>query len=155
VKDEEPHSLGNITFRWMLQEIYRSQCGILFDYHALRDLGIPTDTVPPPSGSQSIIPTSTLAPDGQNSACTPNKSPRPVPQKTGVASFLRTLKFKAKTREKETLPDQASKPCADLDEIDVLEPTHDQMVANPLWWLLQTPIRYPGEFWCVSLLRTN
>jgi len=65
---------------------------------------------------------------------------------------LRALKFKVKTAAaKETLPDQASKPWAELDAIDVLEPMHDQLVANPLWWLLQTPTWHPGEFWCVAL----
>jgi len=35
----------------------------------------------------------------------------------------------------------------------VLEPIHDQLVANPLWWLLQTPVWYRGEILCVSLLK--
>lgn len=75
---------------------------------------------------------------------------------------MRMLKHKVKTstaknnaQPKETLPEQASKPCADLDAIDVLEPIYDQLVANPLWWLLQTPDWYPGEILYVSLLRTT
>jgi len=164
VKDEEPHSLGYVTFRWMMQEIDRSACGILFDYHALRELGIPSDCVPTPSKKQdssasgwhSIIPISAPAPDNQSSGGSSPKHPPPhqidSSTSTGLLSFLRTLKHKVKTstlksnvRPKETLPEQASKPCADLDAIDVLEPMHDQLVANPLWWLLQTPVWYRGE----------
>ena len=154
-----------------MQEIDRTGCGILFDYHAIRDLGVPSDCVPPPStkqgsiaaGPHSIV--SELAPDSTSSSSS-SSSERPTPHKNegstpkGFLSFLRTLKPKMKTstrngkvQAKETLPDQASKPCADLDAIDVLEPIHDQLVANPLWWLLQTPVWYPGSILCVFLLR--
>jgi hypothetical protein len=170
VKDEEPHALGHITFRWMLQEIHRSGCGILFDFHALQDLGIPSDCIPQPSTEQepavsSVNPISAPAPDGQKSASS-SSSQGPHPDQTegstGFVSFLHKLKLKAKTftytgnvQPKETLPEQASKPCADLDATDVLQPIHDQLVANPLWWILQTPIWYPGEILCVSLYRTT
>ena len=159
MKDEEPHSLGHITFRWMVQEIDRSGCGILFDYHALRELGIPPDSVPTRSMKQdpatsddnSITPISAPAPD-----TTYGSPPTHGSTSKGLVSFLRTLKHKvqASTDQSpmETLPEQASKPCADLDKIDVLEPIHDQLVANPLWWLLQTPNWYPGEILCVELL---
>ena len=174
VRDEEPHSLANISFRWMLQEIHQSECGILFDYHALRDLGIPADSVPPSSarqdpaalGLQSIA-TSAPAPDSKSPASTPNAQFL-LPQKSESStsarfvSFLRTLKLKAKNstpnvdvQSKETLAEQASKSCTELDMIDALEPIHDQLVEDPLWWLLQFPIWYPGNLWCVSLSRTT
>ena len=168
VKDIEAYSLGHITFRWMMQEIDRTGCGILFNYHTIRDLGVPLDCVPPPStkqgpiaaGLHSII--SELAPDSKDYSSS-SSSQRPSPHKNaGFLSFLHTLKHNVKTstrkgniQAKETLPDQASKPCADLDAIDVLEPIYDQLVANPLWWLLQTPVRYPGSILYVPLLRTT
>lgn len=40
-KDDRVHSLSNISLRWMLREIARSQCGILFDVPRLRGMGIP------------------------------------------------------------------------------------------------------------------
>lgn len=165
VLDDEPHSLGHVTFRWMLHEIHRSECSILFDNHALRDLGIPTDCIPPSPTKdgpavpdlQSTIPTLVPAPASHDPACTS----RPPIQRTGFSSFLRALRFRVQTATtqgyvlvKETLPDQALKPCADLDAIDALAPMHDQLVANPLWRLLQTPTWYPGEFWCVPSPRT-
>ncbi|KAG8832043.1 hypothetical protein FRC17_002153, partial [Serendipita sp. 399] len=40
-KDDRVHSLSNISLRWMIREIARSQCGILFDQSKLRGMGIP------------------------------------------------------------------------------------------------------------------
>jgi hypothetical protein len=172
VKDEVPHSLANVSFRWMLQEIHRSQCGILFDYHALQDLGVPTACEPSPSANQdpsasdlpSITSSLVLSLDSKSSATTSEPQPL-LPQKSESStfprfvSFLRKLKLKAKTKDsvqlKETLADQASKPCAELDAIDSLEPIHDQLKINPLWWLLQFPIWYPGERWCVFSPKTT
>ena len=152
-----------------MQEIDRSACGILFDYHALRELGIPTDSVPTPSPKQEpgtsdyspTVPILSPGPDSRNPTFGSSPQHHGSTSK-GLLSFLRTLKRKVNTstaksnvRRKETLPEQASKPVADLDEIDVLEPIYDQLVANPLWWLLQTPDWYPGEILCVSLHRTT
>lgn len=38
----KPHSLANIPLRWMMQEIVRANCGILFDYDAFTQWDIPT-----------------------------------------------------------------------------------------------------------------
>ena len=38
------HSLSNISLRWMLREIVKAQCGILFDRSALKRMGIPQST---------------------------------------------------------------------------------------------------------------
>lgn len=38
------HSLSNISLRWMLREIVKAQCGILFDNSALKRMGIPQST---------------------------------------------------------------------------------------------------------------
>ena len=140
----------------MLNEIHQSECGILFDDHALRELGVPTDTVPPSSTKPDPAePDLQAAPASQGDPARTAVPARPPIQRTGFSSFLRTLKFKVKTAAgqdgvpKETRADQALKSCNDLDATDVLTPMHDQLVANPLWWLLQTATWYPGEFWCV------
>ncbi|KAG6917348.1 hypothetical protein DXG01_002919 [Tephrocybe rancida] len=41
VLDSEPHSLSNISLRWMVRQIQQANCGILFDEHALEHAGIP------------------------------------------------------------------------------------------------------------------
>jgi len=44
--DTAPASLANIPFRWMLHEIYSTDCGVIFDNDALDRMKIPTDCVP-------------------------------------------------------------------------------------------------------------
>jgi len=39
----DPNSLANIPLRWMVQEIVRADCAILFDYGAFEQWGIPID----------------------------------------------------------------------------------------------------------------
>lgn len=73
-------SLGNITLRWMVREVIKSQCGVVFDDAAFARLGIPRQLV-------NI--------------------------------------FDEKT------PDDK------LDERDAVQPIHDQLKANPIWWLLE------------------
>jgi hypothetical protein len=50
----DPNSLANIPLRWMVQEIVRANCGILFDYDVFEKWGIPItigkeDSHPPTS----------------------------------------------------------------------------------------------------------
>jgi hypothetical protein len=51
--NSSPNSLSNISLRWMVQEIVRANCGILFDYDAFEQCGIPItigkDIYPPTS----------------------------------------------------------------------------------------------------------
>ena len=42
--NETLHSLSNISFRWMLREIVKAQCGITFNKSALKRMGIPQST---------------------------------------------------------------------------------------------------------------
>ncbi|KAK1230821.1 hypothetical protein PQX77_006093 [Marasmius sp. AFHP31] len=46
VRNDTPHSLANITLRWMVREVIKSQCGILFRDDALAKLSIPRIEVP-------------------------------------------------------------------------------------------------------------
>jgi len=49
------HDLGNITLRWMVQEIIASQCGVLFDEEALGRIGIPRTAPPPTSEDDTTV----------------------------------------------------------------------------------------------------
>jgi hypothetical protein len=42
-------SLSNITLRWMVREIVASQCGIIFNHHALRRAGVQTSLLGSPT----------------------------------------------------------------------------------------------------------
>jgi len=41
VSDTETHSLGNISLRWMVHEVQKARCGVLFDEAALERASIP------------------------------------------------------------------------------------------------------------------
>jgi hypothetical protein len=44
--DANQTTLADITLRWMIREIVKSQCGIVFGNSALTKAGIPTDSFP-------------------------------------------------------------------------------------------------------------
>jgi hypothetical protein len=76
-------SLANVTLRWMVGEVMKTQCGVIFDTAALQRQSIPTVTLP--GGTES-----------------------------------------------ENIPEVVQ-----LDELDALEPVHDQLKKNVLWWILE------------------
>lgn len=89
VADGISNSLGNISLRWMVHEVMKSQCGILFDELALKRASIP-----------GVFP---------------------------------------------GIPAEENPVLQALEERDALQPTHDELKRNALWWLLEiTPLPY---FW--------
>jgi hypothetical protein len=52
--NDAPRDLSNVPFRWMLHEIVKAKCGILFDDKGLDYLKVPSDCVP--RGGMSSIP---------------------------------------------------------------------------------------------------
>lgn len=46
VPDAEENELGNISLRWMVKEVMKTQCGILFDEAALKRSRIPRHVFP-------------------------------------------------------------------------------------------------------------
>lgn len=89
--DTEIHALSNISLRWMVREVMKSQCGIQFDDEALSRASIPH------------------------------------------FNFL----------VKPTNPDDNQRK---LDIGDALEPIHDQLQANPVWWLMEiVPTHYAWQ----------
>ena len=56
VNNATVHSLENITLRWMVHEIMKSQCGILFDDVALSEAAIPPLVFPgQPSNAETQL----------------------------------------------------------------------------------------------------
>ncbi|KAF8073979.1 hypothetical protein FPV67DRAFT_1739295 [Lyophyllum atratum] len=91
VDDAEKHSLANISLRWMVQEVQRARCGILFDDYALERASI------------------------------------------SRLMFADT-------------PLEVSPGEAELDLGDALQPIHDQLKENVLWWLLEIiPLTYSWQ----------
>jgi hypothetical protein len=85
------HELSNISLRWMVHEVMKSQCGVMFDEQALSRASIP---------HYNFLIKSVSPIDGR-----PN-----------------------------------------LDTADALEPLHDVLKVNVMWWLLEiVPSHYSWQ----------
>ncbi|PFH49951.1 hypothetical protein AMATHDRAFT_146421 [Amanita thiersii Skay4041] len=84
VLDTDLHSLGNISLRWMVREVMKSQCGILFEQQALSRLNMPLSALPD------------------------------------------HLLDRKRSVDKKSINDG-----------DALQPIHDELKRNVLWWLLE------------------
>ena len=65
-KDTKPNTLSNVSLRWMVREVMKADCGVLFDLAALGQWNIPL-----PETRPSIA----LSPPGK--AAVPNDGPAP------------------------------------------------------------------------------
>ncbi|KAG6919254.1 hypothetical protein DXG01_008050 [Tephrocybe rancida] len=102
VADKEPHSLANISLRWMVRQVQQARCGIIFDEQALERAGIPV-MVFPEAGDDVKRPESL------------------------IASPITEVELEE-------------------DAEDALQPIHDELKANPLWWLLEIiPLIYSWQ----------
>jgi hypothetical protein len=96
----DPNSLSNIPLRWMVQEIVRANCGILFDYDAFEQWGIPIAI------GKDIHPPTSLAADQASG------SGNDIDNGAAVAEYQ-------------------------ADAVDVVQPMHDQLKKQLLWWILE------------------
>lgn len=111
VADGTNPDLSNISFRWMLHQIVKSKCGILFDYDGLNILKVPHDCVPRPN----IIP----------------------PMNSKSSSDVTVIGGDERSEKKGE--DVAIPSWEEADRIDAAAEAHDALKANPLWWFLQVP----------------
>ncbi|KAL6304319.1 hypothetical protein BKA93DRAFT_733275 [Sparassis latifolia] len=112
VSDSVKSSLSDITLRWMVREVVLAQCGIAFDSEALASANIPEAifTVANPS-----CPPTTG--EGGGSTASPDQAQSPSGSSDEPMSQP---------------PDLAA-----MDKVDALQPLHDELVSQPLWWLLE------------------
>jgi len=123
VADDCRYSLADISLRWMVKQVIRSQCGILFDHAALRRADIDIGNVVLPGLRQPTVedllkkrpPTSESSPaaSGPENGDHANGS--------GVAELWPT--------------DQ-----------DVLTDSHDELKSHKAWWMLEMlPMKYAWQ----------
>ncbi|KAH9028348.1 hypothetical protein EDB85DRAFT_1970652 [Lactarius pseudohatsudake] len=122
-KDSKPHALSNISLRWMVREILKTRCHILFDKAALEQWGIPIAMIKqaerartPDSGQQT--PAMPATPDIYA-----------VPLGPGAGTDV-------------SIPggdDLTPPPSAEesLDALDAAEKISDQLKKSVFWWVLE------------------
>jgi hypothetical protein len=112
VVDGVPLNLSNIAFRWMLHEIVKAKCGIIFDDKGLDYLKVPYDCVP--RGGLSSIPMKSSK--SRDATAVGEEEP---PKEKGVEGSIMSWK--------------------QADGLDATAALHDMLKCNPLWWFLQVP----------------
>lgn len=115
--DAIPTSLANISFRWMLHEIQRLDCGVVFDNNMLDGFNVPIDCVRRTSGSESL--SRIHSDDTAVGEEDPNKASKVY---TSIPSWK------------------------EADRSDAEAAMHDQLRGNPIWYLLQSPFKGTRSF---------
>lgn len=111
VKDGQDPNLANISFRWILHEVYKADCGVLFDPEGLDALKVPFDCVPRGSSVSRLRVSSEDTAIGEEDS--------------------------GKMKSIDKGPFLSWK---EADEQDLVAPMHDQLKLQPLWWLIQVPV---------------
>lgn len=126
-EDSPTPSLSNIPLRWMLREIVKSNCGVLFCNDSLDRLGIPEDVVPRNSGESS--------PESQYRASLEEGSIQAHGTPESVCTTLRDATVSVTSKG--------------ADEVDAMAELHNELRMNPIWWLLQWPLWKRKDWWYV------
>jgi len=122
VKDNVPHSLGNISLRWMVKQVILSRCGIKFDAKALEKAHIDAPTLVLASSAQQTV--------EQLWRRTPDAEAVTTSSPSGEGGS-----------EEDMIQRQTSPPGR-----DVLAATHDQLGAHPLWWIAELmPMKFTWQ----------
>ncbi|KAG8830510.1 hypothetical protein FRC18_007956 [Serendipita sp. 400] len=154
--------LANIPLRWMLHEIVKAECGILFDNAELDRLGIPYDCVPrtkegfksPRGGTRDVH-------SDTSSYFAPNEVVQEVSE---VISRLANGKILSGAPA-ETSSSRKGKSSAvasgggrpilswkEADEEDAVAALNDQLKIHPLLWLVQIPVWDSKRFVLLAFL---
>ncbi|KAH9060461.1 hypothetical protein EDB87DRAFT_1562060 [Lactarius vividus] len=131
-KDTKEHALSNISLRWMVREILKTQCHIRFDEAALNQWGIPIAMI-----KQQAVPERTRETSDSTLYTEPlsrhdQKTPAPPETPGGLTG-----------KDVFSIPDaddtkQAPQPIEEsLDAEDAVEKMGDQLKKNRFWWVLE------------------
>ena len=137
-KDTKENALSNIPLRWMMREIVKARCGILFDKTALELWKIPTATIDQVTRTRE--PTLVTLRDDESELALGHEVPdkrRPFSAE-GATSIASTSA--STIRPNGALPEPPSTPFnihAALDVVDAVQEMGNAFRRNPLWWILE------------------
>lgn len=139
--DTKQHALSNISLRWMVREILKTRCHILFDEAALKQWSIPVAMIKQvapeqtPETSDSTVYMEPSSGSGQETPETPE-----TPDNRAVA--LRTASTDAGIHGEDDVERAATPPPPlsieeSLDAVDAMKRMGNQLKVNVFWWLLE------------------
>jgi len=132
VEDAVRYSLGDISLRWMVKQVILSQCGIRFDAVALRRADIDVSTIAFADPAQRTVEQLWRR---KSEAATISSGPL-TPSAEGHSGEDMIPIRKEKEAEAQVWPQ----------EQDVLTDTHDQLKAQPMWWILELmPMKFTWQ----------
>ncbi|RDX46770.1 hypothetical protein OH76DRAFT_1355538, partial [Lentinus brumalis] len=127
---EKEHSLSRIPLRWMIRECFRTNTGILFKTERFKDIGLDLDTLH-------------LHADEDSPGLARPHSPRTVLPESPSPTIESTSTPRSEDGNTDLgAPEYQVEPQVHLDEEseevkDALCPTHDMLVYNRWWWILE------------------
>lgn len=134
VANDVTSSLADIPLRWMMREVVASQCGIEFDPEAMARFNVHMD-FPTPSSEPVDLPMLTLnggaaGSNGKGGQFSADDVASPVSDNGGDGSGVGVGTGTGGGAG-------GTSPAPSQDSLDCMQPTHDQLVASPVWWLLE------------------
>ena len=122
VEDAVRYSLGNVSLRWMVKQVILSKCGIRFDSAALRRAGIDISTIVLAGPTQPTVEQLWRRRESDVGGAIISS-----PSGEGGSEEDMIRRGTGEDVESQILPQ----------EQDALADIHDQLRAQPLWWILE------------------
>jgi len=122
VEDTVRYSLGNVSLRWMVKQVILAKCGIKFDAAALRKAGIDISTIVLAGPAQQTVEQLWRRRESDVEGATVSS-----PSGEGGSEEGMIQRGRGEDVESQILPQ----------EQDALADIHDELKAQPLWWILE------------------
>src|SRR6266702_524354 len=137
VKDTEQNSLSNISLRWMVREILKTRCHILFDEAALKQWGIPVATIK--RAVRERTPDSTLYMEPSSRSAQVTLATPETPDNHAVTLRTASTGTDVGIPNGDDLKRAATPPSVEesLDALDAVEEIGDQLKTSMFWWILE------------------
>ena len=145
-KDTEPHALSNISLRWMVREILKTTCHILFDEAALKQWGIPVELIKQVAPERTPETTLYMEPFYGPVQETPTTPETPdnyaVAPRTGTGMGV-SIPNGDDLKRAATPPPSIEES---LDAAGAIQGVGDQLKRDMFWWILEImPTHYEWQ----------
>ena len=136
-KDTKANALSNIPLRWMIREIVKARCDILFDETALELWNIPTATIDQVTRTCELYFAATLRGDESELTLGREILDKDRALSAGEAIASTSVSTIQSNGARPELPSTPVNIHAALDVVDAIQGMGNAFKRNPLWWTLE------------------